>query len=214
MSSVRGTKFVSFNESAFAPIEDMLTATGRGIAQAQKAMDMASIEIQKEIDATEALAGTGIQATWYAIPEVELNLKIALSIEGTTGAGGAAGTGSGGSVGKAGAGGKIRITPINARFQNQFDFSQQVASELKVKIVPVPKPAGATKTVPDVEGMALDDARRALEENKFKYRLSRVAGTPGREEQDTEVKKVTPEAGTTVSYDYDKEVTVEYVQRQ
>lgn len=210
MSSVRGTKFVSFNESAFAPIEDMLTATGRGIAQAQKAMDMASIEIQKEIDATEALAGTGIQATWYAIPEVELNLKIALSIEGTTGAGGAAGTGS---VGKA-AGGKIRITPINARFQNQFDFSQQVASELKVKIVPVPKPAGATKTVPDVEGMTLDDARKALEENKFKYRLSRVAGTPSREGQDTEVKKVTPEAGTTVSYDYDKEVTVEYVQRQ
>lgn len=213
MSSVRGTKFVSFNESAFAPIEDMLTATGRGIAQAQKAMDMASIEIQKEIDATEALAGTGIQATWYAIPEVELSLKIALSIEGKTGAGSAGETGSGGSGSKA-AGGKIRITPINARFQNQFDFSQQVASELKVKIVPVPKPAGATKTVPDLEGMTLDNAKKALEENKFKYKLSRVAGTPSREGQETEVKKVTPEAGTTVSYDYDKEVTVEYVQKQ
>lgn len=199
MSTDGQSQYASMSEDVFAPLEEVLIAAGRGIAKAQKELDFASLEIQKEIDSDPTLSAMGLEATWYAIPETELNLKITLSLESKISSSGSRKTSS-----------MMRISPVNATFQNQFGFSEQISSELRVKIMPVPKPSGATKMIPDVIGLTSEEATKVLTVANFKVKLVKIIGTV-KEGQQSEVKKVTPSVGTLVAFDYDKEVEVEYV---
>src|SRR3954447_18465283 len=63
-----------------APIQGVIAALGRGIAEAQIALDRGSVQAQEEIDADPTLASLGMQATWYQLPRVELELKLAMTI--------------------------------------------------------------------------------------------------------------------------------------
>jgi hypothetical protein len=48
-----------------APIQGVIAALGRGIAEAQMALDRGSVQAQEEIDADPVLGSLGMQATWY-----------------------------------------------------------------------------------------------------------------------------------------------------
>src|SRR5262245_40265162 len=67
-------------ETFSAPIEGVIVALGKGIAEAQKALDLNSIQTQEQIDSDPALSRQGLQATWYQFPRVDLQLKLSLSI--------------------------------------------------------------------------------------------------------------------------------------
>ena len=57
-------------------LSEIITDLGVGIAQAQRNLDMVSLEMQREILKDPELAAMGFNATWYAIPETSFTLKM------------------------------------------------------------------------------------------------------------------------------------------
>jgi len=145
-----------------APIQGVIAALGRGIAEAQMALDRGSVQAQEEIDADPVLAGLGMQATWYQLPRVELELKLAMTISeqpaGTTPTPAIAALPSTRSFLKPM---RLIAQPVSASYQNRFNYDVNAASTIKLSIVPVPPPAaGGAATPPrlssdDVQALAL-----------------------------------------------------------
>ena len=191
------------NESdIFAPIEDVLVNTGRGIARAQAELDKTSIEIQRMIDENdeevEGLQEAGISATWYTIPETEIKLKIAVSVEKKTE------STKKGKVGNS----RLLLRTMDATYQNLFGYSHEIASELRARIVPIPRPPKATKEVIDVTGETMPEGVRMLREAGF----TPVTITPSKikikDDDKTVVLDTNPKPSTQVSFDHKKiEVT-------
>jgi hypothetical protein len=140
-----------------ATLEEVLVALGAGIGRSQAELDRHSIEIQKLIAEDPVLSQYGAEPTWYQIPTAELELKIAVTIEETpappapsvaTPAATATPTSTlptGGSTLTTkgllpGPLKRLFVQPINAKYTNQFGFSFQAASTIKLTIVPVPAP--------------------------------------------------------------------------
>jgi len=152
-----------------APIQGVIAALGRGIAEAQMALDRGSVQAQEEIDADPVLAGLGMQATWYQLPRVELELKLAMTItEEREGAAPRAGAppAPGARALEATKGFfrpvKLIAQPVSASYQNRFDYNVNAASTIKLSVVPVPPPAvGGEAVAPsrltrdDVQALAL-----------------------------------------------------------
>ena len=112
--------------SVYSDLCDMISELGKGIAQAQKAMDQSSIEMQNEILENDELYAMGLQATWYVMPETEFTLKMDYAVSQKqliTGKTKFAG---------------LRIAPSNATFQNLYKLDKREESTLKLKIVPIP----------------------------------------------------------------------------
>lgn len=138
-----------------APIEGVLAALGRGISEAQRELDRSSLVAQAEIDADPDLAQIGAQATWFQLPRVELELKLALTMATDP---------------RARAAGvarplKLLAQPVSAAFQNHFNYNLQGSSVVRVTVVPVPAPtAGDPVTTPprmepaDVQRAALSSS--------------------------------------------------------
>jgi hypothetical protein len=143
-----------------APIQGVIAALGRGIAEAQTALDRGSVRAQDEIDADPQLASFGAQATWYQLPRVELELKLAMTM--SEDGGGTAPTAapaiSRGLLKPV----KLIAQPVSASYQNRFNYDVQAASTIKLTVVPVPPPAAGGQAVAparlspeDVQGLAL-----------------------------------------------------------
>src|SRR6266516_2884091 len=148
-----------------APIQGVIAALGRGIAEAQIALDRGSVLAQEEMDADPALARLGMQATWYQLPRVELELKLAMTMSEEQGTGtpptppsrAVAAT-------RAGLLKPVRLIaqPVSASYQNRFNYNVNAASTIRLTIVPVPPPAAggqavapAKLTPDDVQALAL-----------------------------------------------------------
>jgi len=124
---------VDFSEILVTPLAAMIRQMGEGVAAAQSALDAAALLRQKEIEHKEehkALAEIGYQVTWYQMPEVVAELKVAVHYE-ETGAGSARRTG-------------VFLSPFNAKYKNAFTYAAEGASTLKLRIVPVPPPPAAS----------------------------------------------------------------------
>ena len=148
-----------------APIQGVIAALGRGIAEAQIALDRGSVQAQEEIDADPTLASLGMQATWYQLPRVELELKLAMTISEEQGGG----TPQPASLIRAAAlpstvlrPVKLIAQPVSASYQNRFNYDVNAASTIKLAIVPVPPPAAGGQAVApsrlsteDVQALAL-----------------------------------------------------------
>jgi hypothetical protein len=135
-------------EQLVASLEEMLVAIGRGIGQAQAALDRSSIQIQQEIDADPLLAQHGVRATWYQLPRTEVELRVGVSFEGTA---------PGPTIPQVLAPSRMLIHPVNARYQNLFNFDATATSSVKLTIVPVPPQVSAnpaTRTEEDVNRLA------------------------------------------------------------
>lgn len=171
-----------------APIGDLIAEMGRGIASAQKDMDQQALENYKAIytenpEALLSLREIGYRPTWYHIPEAEAELQLSLSIGGDYSSSGSS---------------KITLygAPVDASFQNSYNFSLEVSSKLKFKIVPVPEPASIERQniVPAIITMELGKAKVLLGRLNIQYKV-----TPPGSRDDFIVESVTPEAGTIIS---------------
>lgn len=114
-------------------LEEVLFSVARGISQAQKRMDENSMTTQILIDSDPELSLYRFEAPWYQFPEINLELKMALSLEGE--------------VEEKQVEGKkvefekparIRIAPLNATYVKTFDYDVSAACTLRAKIVSIP----------------------------------------------------------------------------
>jgi hypothetical protein len=139
------------------PLEQLLTALGRGIGAAQAALDRHSIEIQQLVDSDPVLGQYGLQASWYQIPSTQLELKIAVALEQP-----AQGTQSiDQGLGLMTPLPKLWAQPVNARYANQFNYDVQASSTISLSVVPVPPPAAVltarpTRSAEDVLAIVRD----------------------------------------------------------
>ena len=133
-----------------APMEAVIIALGVGIAKAQRELDLHAIELQREINEDPLLSEYGLQATWYQIPKAELELNVAVAMEDkgdTTKAAPARAL----PVTKSLAAYRLKqihFQPVNAAYQNQFDYNVQASSKLKLSFVPVPPPVAEGAVAP------------------------------------------------------------------
>lgn len=156
-----------------APLGDLIAAVGRGVAEAQAALDAGSLEqtlalYDQSDELNQTLRDLGYRPTFYAIPETESELKLSMTVAGTTPASPAVRPaspiplGPGGSLlaGRLKAKPRVYAAPVDGRYQNSFSYSSQVSATVKFKVVAVPPPseAEAARVVPNFVGMTFGDA--------------------------------------------------------
>ena len=119
----------SIGEVLTEPLGEIVKHVGRAIAETQQAMDSLSIALETELaDKSEEL-GYDLHATWYHIPETDIEIKMSLSMyweeekkEGSTIAWKPV----------------LYATPHNALYKNLFNYDATGTSVLKAKIVSIP----------------------------------------------------------------------------
>lgn len=136
-----------------APLEELIIALASGIGRAQAELDRHSVETQRRIDEDPLLAQYGLQATWYQLPRTELELRIAVGMQGRESRGAQPGTTPApppGAPPTEYVAGQILppvprlyIEPVNARYQNQFGYDVHAASLMRLVVTPVPPPGAA-----------------------------------------------------------------------
>jgi len=122
------TKIIS--EVLVNPLSRIITEVGKSISETQQAMDRNSIDTQLAIDRDEILSQYDIQATWHHIPEVELELKMALTMkykEEKDSKGVVRGYRS-----------KLHAATLNASYKNYHEYDVEGASTVKAKFVSIP----------------------------------------------------------------------------
>lgn len=119
-------------EMLVRPLGEVLAKVADGVAQAQRTMDLAAVATQTLIDNDPVLSGYGLQATWYHMPEVTLELRLSLSLQRS------AKTDSGGRIVERRL--ALLAAPHNAQVQNTLGLEVQGTSTLKARIVSVPPP--------------------------------------------------------------------------
>ncbi|NOK21985.1 PASTA domain-containing protein [Corallococcus carmarthensis] len=143
-------------EALSAPLGALISAVGRGVAEAQRELDAATIEQIRELYASDEdlaveLQRIGYRPTWYHIPEAEAEIAVALSI-----------TSEERSEGRSRL--KMYGAPLDASYTNRFAYSLTAQSRLKFRVVPVPPSpqAEALVVVPAVVGKTVAEARALL----------------------------------------------------
>jgi len=130
-----------------APIEGVIVALGKGIAEAQTALDQNAIKTQEAIDSDPVLSRQGVQATWYQFPRVDLRLKLALTVVEDKAAPTAAPQALAPSaLAPLAISRRLIAQPVSAAYQNHFNYNAQASSEITLSIVPVPAPRAADAT--------------------------------------------------------------------
>lgn len=167
-------------ETFSAPIEGVIVALGQGLSEAQAALDHNSIKTQEAIDADPVLSRHGLQAQWYQFPRVELQLKLALSVvEHTTtpAAGTAPNAARALGIGQLAAAKPLRLIaqPVNAAFQNHFNYNTEASSLITLSIVPVPAPRSADQAALPAR-MTPDQVREAALKSPAKFATVVVDG--------------------------------------
>lgn len=148
------------------PLGELIASVGRGVAEAQRELDQASLATLQDVYARgDGLFGElqkiGYRPTWYHIPEAEGDLQVALTISGNEASGGAGTTPP---AGAARSRVKLYATPVDAGYASRFGYTLNASSRVKFKIVPVPpsNAADALLAMPALTGLRLSDARARL----------------------------------------------------
>lgn len=144
------------------PLGDLIASVGRGVADAQRDMDVASVSALQAIYESDEgffreLQRIGYRPIWYHIPEAESEIQVALTVSGDQST--TQGTTPGGRSKV-----KLYAAPIDAGYTSRFNFTLQASSSLKFRIVPIPPSAAAEsiKVVPSLIGLTVADARARL----------------------------------------------------
>ena len=154
-----------------APLGGVIAAVGRGVAEAQAALDQASLAQTLALYETEGDAAVtllreiGYRPTFYALPETSCEVQVSMRIGGSGGPDGSAGTSGSGSLGSA----RSYVTPVDAGFASRYSYQAQAAAKLTFKIVPVPPPSALDdgRPVPNLVGRTSEDAVQKLESLGF-----------------------------------------------
>ncbi len=150
-----------FSDEFFVSFKEMMISIAEGVAEAQRALDLKSLEIQNEILTNpdyKELKELGIRATWYQLPETTAKIKVAVTAEPK----------EEGNPTPVLTPFQLILAPYNATYQNTYDFKYDGASEMSFKIVPVPPPVAASITlVPDLLGRDLETAKKTIADSKL-----------------------------------------------
>jgi len=204
-----------------APLGEFIAAVGRGVAEAQQALDLHTLETFKAVyqsgeNAYAEFRLLGYQPTWYRIPEVTAEIYVTLSASGKEqlqmrpppagspeagqppARGGPALTHRPGeSATSDQAGGRIQLyaTPVDASYSNTYGYDIRACSQLKFRIVPVPPATQAEgiKVVPKLQDFTYGRAAETLRQLGIPYELADPGRAPNA--NDT-VEKTLPEAGS------------------
>jgi hypothetical protein len=117
------------------PLAEVLARVGQGVADAQRAMDLNSLATQTLLANDPVLKEYGLEATWYHMPEVNVELKMNLTMR-------AEDTVKNGKVALR----KLRMyaAPFNASYQNTFRADVAGTSQVRARIVSIPPPRHST----------------------------------------------------------------------
>ncbi len=111
------------------PLEEIIARIGQGVANAQRALDLNSIATQTLLSNDPVLKEYGLEATWYHMPEVNLELKMTLTLRRED---------------------QVRdskvvlrklrmyAAPFNSSYQNSFNTEVSGVSQIKARIVSIP----------------------------------------------------------------------------
>lgn len=180
-----------------APMGDLIASVGRGVAEAQQALDMGSLgallQIYGDPDTTDEtlalLREIDYRPTFYAIPEVTSELSVALTITGQASSTAPLASASTASTSLASAAPaaaaiaarsdlapRLFVAPVDASYQNRYGFDLRATSSIKFKIVPVPPPTQVEqlRVVPNLVDRTFSQTRTLLE----LYRLGWAQPTP------------------------------------
>ncbi|WP_045226919.1 PASTA domain-containing protein [Methyloterricola oryzae] len=157
-----------------APLGELIAAVGRGVAEAQWALDQHTLESFKAIYGSDdvlyrELRDLGYQPTWYRIPEATAEIYVTLSASGketmTSSVPNIAPSGAVPAVNEPSGRIELYATPVDASFSNTYDYRLQACSQLKFRVVPVPASDGADgmKVVPQLLGQTYADATALLD---------------------------------------------------
>lgn len=111
------------------PLERVLSLVGQGVANAQRAMDLNSVATQTLLANDPVLKELGLEATWYHMPTVEVELRLSLSLRREDQ------IKDNKLVAR-----KFRMyaAPFNASYQNSFGSEVSGTSQIRAKIVSIP----------------------------------------------------------------------------
>lgn len=147
------------------PIGELIASVGRGVADAQRELDAASMASLRELyQQNEGLYAElqriGYRPTWYHIPEAEGELQVALTVSGQSGSAqpsSARALASGARI-------KLYAAPVDAGYAAKYGFNLQATSKVRFRVVPVPPSvaAEALRVVPALVGLKLGEARERL----------------------------------------------------
>ena len=189
--------FNDLSDALSAPVGDLIASIGKNMADAQQALDSATIENFKSVyesgDATyEALRKIGYQPTWYQIPEVNAEVNIALTVSGTSEE-----SGKKGQLPSMKGRNSIRLyaTPVDATFTNKYGFDYTASSKVSFKVVPIPPSAQAEgmKIAPKLVGLTYKDANALLDDLEIEFEFAE--GTPEKVPANKKVTAQNIEAG-------------------
>jgi hypothetical protein len=160
-----------FSELLSGPLGELIASIGRGVGEAQAALDEGSLIQTLELYSANLENGTedetrmlqllreiGYQPTFYVIPETEVEAKVSLNLD----------------INNNQSTDQLRpyqiakyranATPLNANNINQYNLNANAAATLKFKIVPVPTPSGVTekRIMPMLEGREYNEITREL----------------------------------------------------
>jgi hypothetical protein len=191
-----------FSELLSGPLGELIASIGRGVGEAQAALDEGSlrqtlelykIESEQEIkdkekDASveeiaiireetrlmQLIRSIGYQPTFYVIPETEVEAKISLNLD----------------INNNQSTEQLRpyqiakyranATPLNANNVNQYNLNANAAATLKFKIVPVPSPSGVSemRIMPMLVGREYNEVTRELIDSiGLNYKLDGASNT-------------------------------------
>lgn len=155
-----------------APLGEFIAAVGRGVAEAQQALDLHTVESFKAVfgdnKVYQELRKLGYQPTWYRIPEVAAEIYVTLSVSGVerTVLSSSSNTGDKQLPKGSTRPGRIQLyaTPVDASYSNTYDYQLRACSQLKFRVVPVPGSGQAEgmKVVPKLDGQTYQKALAVL----------------------------------------------------
>ncbi|MEL6535758.1 MAG: hypothetical protein AAFQ98_10120 [Bacteroidota bacterium] len=194
-----------------APLGELISSIGNGVAEAQAALDASSITQYLALygdgddETARRLRQIGYQPTFYTIPETEVEAQVSLSIS-------AKGTSvSGSGPAPVGARTSVYVTPMNGRATNQYNLDVASSATLKFKIVPVPPPAGSEemRVAPNLLGKKMPEVEAILGELGISFTLKPDKdGNPPEITSITKVDQQFPVAGEVFSNTIPMELVV------
>ena len=159
-----------------APLGALIASVGRGVAEAQAALDAGSLEqclalYENSDDLTRIMRETGYRPTFYAIPETEGELTLSLTVTGNSAPQPTPNTPPLAPLGtkmlnrRVAAKPRIYAAPVDGGYRNSYGFTGTVGAKIKFRIVAVPAPSGAeaARVVPDFSGLKPSEATTLAE---------------------------------------------------
>lgn len=126
-------KQLDTNSVPSLPVEDILVNVANSVVQAQQVLDTNSLNSEIRIREAELDKQFGLSATWYTIPELDFDLRLAFEL---------------------GSRGEVTTQMVDAEYQSKYGFNVKASSDLNTRIVSTPPAEG--------EGLRLLDEKVVL----------------------------------------------------